>query len=505
MLLRLDGRGPRYAQITRALTAAIHDGTLTPGARLLSTRDLAADLGCARNVVLLAYEQLLLEGYLTSRAGGGTFVSPGIAVERGTGTAGAASETPRLSRSGDRIDAAARLARQILSPRTDLPIDFMYGLCEPDERTIVALRSAFAVALRARAFAYSGPAGDEGLRRALAGRLRGARGIARTADRLVMTSGAQQALDICARLLINPGDRVVVEDPCYACAVAAFEAAGANVIRLPVDRHGLDISRLPPGRGSVRIVYVTPSHQFPTGAVLPASRRYALLEFARRRGAYIIEDDYDGEFRYSGRPIEALAALDPEGPVIYCGTLAKALFPAVRLGFLSLPGELVTPVAHAKYLSDFGSSLLVQKTIARLMTSGEYDRHIRRMMRRYRARRDALIEALRSHFGDEAEVDGSGAGLHVVVWLPRLGRARVDALIGACARRQVGVYSVAPHSVALPARAGLLLGYGLVEPDLILTGIARLAEAYREVMRGRLTTRRDKPRSRPSSLGAVHG
>jgi GntR family transcriptional regulator/MocR family aminotransferase len=489
MLLRLDGHGPRYAQITRALTAAIQDGRLPVGARLPSSRALAADLGCARNVVLIAYEQLLLEGYLATRTGGGTFVALDLARRHARGPAPPRATRPAtLSEPGRRLDAAATRGRRALVRPAGVSIDFMYGLCEPDARTVVALRSAFAATLRARTYAYGSPAGDHGLRQAVATRLLGARGIPRNPDRLVVTSGAQQAADLCARLLINPGDRVVMEEPGYGNARAVFEAAGATIVGVPVDEHGLDVGALPADRHRVRVVYVTPSHQFPTGAVLPIGRRYALLEWARRRHAYIIEDDYDGEFRYTGRPIEALAALDSDGPVIYCGTFAKALFPSLRLAFLSLPPELASAARHAKWIADNGSSLLLQRTVAHLMDTGEYDRHIRRMTRQYRARRDALVQSLRRHFGDDALVEGAGAGLHVVVWLPRLSPSLVPPLIAACHQQNVGVYPVAPRPTALSRRAGLLLGFGLVEPRAIETGIAVLAEAYREIIAPKAAT-----------------
>ena len=498
MLLRLDGEGPRYSQITRALTAAIQTGAVSPGARLPSTRELASDLGCARNVVLLAYEQLLLEGYLTARRGGGTFVSRDLPTTNGVGLAMGATPPHgrvRLSRSGERIHGAAVRARRTMPARRRQQIDFIYGLCEPDARTVAAIRSAFATALRDSAFGYAGPAGDHRLRHALADRLRAARGITRPPEQLVVTSGAQQALDLCARLLLDPGDGVVVEDPCYASAVAVFEAAGATVLRVPVDRDGLEVSRLASIRRRIRAVYVTPSHQFPTGVVLSIARRYALLDWARQRDAYIIEDDYDGEFRYTGRRIEALAALDATGPILYCGTFAKALFPGLRLGFLSLPAELVEPVRHAKWLTDGGSPLLIQRMLTALMATGEYERHIRRMTRRYRARRDALVAAVRRHFGNEAIVQGDGAGLHVVVWLPRLRRARLADLIAESARRDVSVYPAAPHAAVAPVHAGLLLGYGLVEADAIATGVARVADVYRSLVERAET---DKPTSSTS-------
>lgn len=484
MLLKLDGRGPRYAQITRALTAAVQAGVLAPGTRLPSTRALASDLGCARNVVLLAYEQLLLEGYLSSRRGGGTFVSTALPVVSTAASMPAEPSVPaQLSQSGARIHAAASRARQIMHARRGHRIDFMYGLCEPDARTVVAIRSAFAAALRERAWGYAGPVGDDQLRHAINERLHAARGIVRSVDQLVITSGIQQAVDITARLLLNPGDVVAIEEPGYASARAVFEAAGATIVRLPVDRDGLSVKALAAQGDKVRLVYVTPSHQFPTGAVLSIARRYALLDWARARNAYIVEDDYDGEYRYTGRPIEALAALDPAGPVIYCGTLAKALFPGLRLGYLTLPPELVEPTRLAKWLTDCGSPLLVQRTVAQLMATGEYERHIRRMRRRYRLRRDTLVAAIERHFGRDAIIEGGGAGLHLVVWLPQLSREREGDLVEACAARHVSVYSVAPHLVAPPSHVGLLLGYGIVDPAAIASGIARLAVVYRTLRR----------------------
>jgi GntR family transcriptional regulator/MocR family aminotransferase len=484
MLLKLDGRGPRYAQITRALTAAVQGGVLAPGTRLPSSRALASDLGCARNVVLLAYEQLILEGYLSSRRGGGTFVSTALpAVSTAASMPGAPAVPAQLSKSGARIRAAASRAREIMHARRGHRIDFMYGLCEPDARTVVAIRSAFAAALRDRAWGYAGPVGDDRLRQAIGERLHAARGIVRSVEQLLITSGVQQAVDITARLLLNPGDSVAIEEPGYASARAVFEAAGATIVRLPVDRDGLSVRALAAQGDKVRLVYVTPSHQFPTGAVLSIARRYALLDWARTHDAYIIEDDYDGEYRYTGRPIEALAALDPAGRVIYCGTLAKALFPGLRLGYLALPPELVEPARLAKWLTDCGSPLLVQRTVAQLMETGEYERHIRRMTRRYRLRRDTLVGAIERHFGSDAIIEGGGAGLHLVVWLPQLAREREGDLIEGCAARNVSVYSVAPHLASPPSHVGLLLGYGIVDTAAIATGIARLAVVYRTLRR----------------------
>jgi GntR family transcriptional regulator / MocR family aminotransferase len=494
MLLNLDGKGPRYAQITRALSGRIQTGELPPGTRLPATRELARDLGCSRNIVMLAYEQLTLEGYLVTRSGGGTFVSsdlPTTAVIDRAGSANGsgpmavlASAEPVLSARGRRIAEVGAQARQI-TPRTRWPtIDFMFGLCEPDARGIGRIRAAFAAALRQRPFNLSDAAGDIGLRQQIAERLRGVRGMSRKAEHIFVTAGVHQATDICARLFLDEGDRVVVEDPCYEVPPAQFEALGAEVIRVPVDRHGLDVDALPESGKPVKLVYVTPSHQFPTGAVMPAARRYALLAWAKRVGALIIEDDYDGEYRYAGRPLEALAALDQDGRVLYCGTFSKSFFPSLRLGYLVLPPALVSVAASCRWLSDLGSPRLLQKTIGELMATGEYDRHIRRMLRRYRARCAALVDALERHLGTDVEIEGSEAGLHVVAWLPNLPSDRMTALLDACYARDVGVYSAGTYAARPLPRPGLLLGYGLIQLDDIEKGIAQVSEAYREVMEG---------------------
>ena len=491
MLLTLDGDGPRYAQITRALRTAIQDEVVAAGTRLPPTRDFARTLGCSRNIVLLAYEQLLLEGYLSTRQGAGTFVSPELPSAKRRQRAVTPPPGPlRLSQRGRTSVTAAASARAVMARPPGVTIDFMYGLCEPDPRVIAHVRAAFNTGLRARAFRYGPPAGDPGLRQQIADRIRAARGIARTADDIVVTSGAQQGLDICARLLLDPGDHVVVEDPGYVSAQAVFIAAGAKLIRVPVDEHGLDPAALPSDRVPVRALYVTPSHQFPTGAVMPAARRHALLAWARRRGAYVIEDDYDGEFRYQGRPIAALAGMDTDGMVIYCGTFAKTLFPSLRLGYLAVPRGSASVLAQGKWLCDLSSSPLLQQTLAGLMATGEYDRHIRRMQKRYRLRRQALLDAFDKRFGAEVEIQGSAAGLHIVAWLPRLPPERVPELLAECARRGVGMYSIAVHAAATLSQAGLLVGYGLTDPDEIKRGIALVSEAYRAVAAPAPTRRR---------------
>jgi GntR family transcriptional regulator/MocR family aminotransferase len=491
LILDLDQRGPKYLQLTRAMRAAIQDGALKPGERVPASRDLARQLMWSRNLVILAYEQLLAEGYLVSTSRAGTFVSAHLPTARSSQSRGSAGSeaTPGLSDSGRRLSDAARDARQISRwPRT-CGIDFMIGISTPDARVTGQLRQAFARAIRDRAtFYYPNPAGDEGLRAEIAARLVASRGIRRTRDQVVITNGAQQALDICARLLLGPGDAVVVEDPGYEAARAAFVAAGATVIPVPVDDEGLNPDRLPRRARRVRLIYVTPSHQFPTGAVLSESRRHAVLEWAGSHGAYVLEDDYDGELRYTGRPLKALTGLPCGGRVIYCGTFAKALFPSVRLGYLALPDSITTAAIDAKWVSDRGSSTLIQRLVREFMAAGDYDRHIRRMHRRYAARRAAIAKALVDQLGDEVRIAGDAGGLHLVAWLPRLSAADVDVLIDACEKRDVGVYSIARHAIAPLPCGGLLLGYGLVEEGVIETGVRRLASAYRQLLRQKTTS-----------------
>lgn len=484
MLLELDGRGPRYQQLTRALSAAIRSGRLPAGSRVPASRELARTIGCSRNIVMLAYDQLLSEGYLIARPKAGTFVAPGLEARAPSTLPPAASTPPMPSASGERLVRAADHARALTPRRVTRPaIDFVYGLCQPDLRLVARLKQGLARALaEASTFGYGSIAGDDRLRAQIAQRLHGARGIQRGPEHIVITNGAQQALDLCARLLLDPGDRVVMEDPGYEGARATFQAAGADVLPVAVDRDGVDPSDLPTGDERVRLAYVTPSHQFPTGVILTAARRRALLAWARQHRAHVLEDDYDGDLRYSGIPVRALAGFDDNDQhVIYCGTFAKALFPSLRLAYLSLPPSLVEAATSAKWVLDRGSSLVLQRVVADLMATGEYDRHVQRLHRRYAARRAALVGALRQHLGAAVEISGDAAGLHLVVWCPALRAEDMSTLVSGCAERGIAVYDVAPHAVRPLVRQGLILGYGLLEPAAVSAGVRVLSDVYHQV------------------------
>jgi GntR family transcriptional regulator / MocR family aminotransferase len=302
---------------------------------------------------------------------------------------------------------------------------------------------------------------------------------------VIVVNGSQQALDLASRILIDPGDRVAIEEPHYPGAREAFLGAGARLIPVSVDDEGLDVTELGPSTTSARFVFVTPSHQFPTGAVMSLARRFALLRWADKTGAYIVEDDYESEYRYGRRPVEAMQGLDRSGRVIYIGTLSKILFPALRLGYVVLPKVLVGPFRAAKRLADRYTPTFTQVVLARFIREGHFERHVRRARAMLAGRRQALLEAVESHLKGEVAVSGTEAGLHLVLWVRgiRAGRT-LEALIARAADSGVGIYSVAPYYLTPPRRAGLLLGYAGLDEAAIRTGIERLAMVVRDA-RGR--------------------
>ena len=271
-----------------------------------------------------------------------------------------------------------------------------------------------------------------------------------------MVNGSQQALDLVVRVLIEPGDRVVIEEPSYQGTREILRAARARLVPAAVDRDGIDPEKLPAGARLARLAVVTPSHQFPTGAILPLTRRRALLDWARSANAVIVEDDYDGELRYAGKPLESLQGLDVDGRVIYVGTFSRTVFAALRIGYLIVPKSIQPAFAAAKWLCDRHTATLEQETLAEFIDSGLYERHLRRVRRRNAVGREALLESVERELGDRVEVTGADAGAHVVLW--PTARTSEAALIAAAAARDVGVYGIAPLPPAAPAAAGLDAG-----------------------------------------------
>jgi len=473
LLLNLRGDAPLHRRLYHALKATIRQGRVAPAARLPSTRELAADLRVSRNTVMLAYEQLLAEGYVTTRDRAITSVAAPLPAPALAGSA------PRRSAAVASVSMYARRLLRRLDPpafRPGLRYDFRYGEPAIDDFPRAIWRRL--VTARARAgratLGYTAPAGSPTLRAALAEYLKRARGVDCDAERIVITSGSQQAFDLAARVLLDPGDVVVVEEPHYPGVTIPFEAAGARLARVPVDGGGVQTHRLP---RRARVAYVTPCHQFPTGVIMPLQRRLALLAWAARAGSWIIEDDYVSEFRYEGHPLEALQALDRDGRVIYVGTFSKTLFPALRVGYLVLPSDLVPPFTAAKWAADRFSATSTQEALADFMTSGQFERYLRRAGKRNAARRRALIGALRQHFGDAVEIAGENTGVHLVVWLHDVAPHALRTIIERARELGVGLYSVAPFHARPPRRAGLLFGYASLTESDIRAGIRRMADA----------------------------
>lgn len=465
--------GGRARSIVEAIKAQIHDGIYRSGDALPSTRALATEWGVSRTTVTAAYGQLIAEGYVDTRQGARAVVAHGL--EPAAPSAAVAPAAPlALSAFAERLLALpAHAAHAPAAPVAD----FRYGDLAAADFPVLAWRRAMngVVLQRSARLRYGDPQGSEALRTALQGYLWRARGIRCTADQIVVVNGSQQGLDLCARLLLDPGDRFLIENPGYILARNAFAAAGGVAIPVPVDRDGLQSD----GLAEARLAYVTPSHQFPLGSVLSARRRRELLAWAAQCGACIVEDDYDGEYRHDIAPIPPLQAIAPE-TVIYAGTFSKTLSPNLRLGYLVVPRALCRAFREAKRLTDRHSSMLEQGALAALIGSGAYERHVRAVRRRNAERRAVLLEALAEVFGTAVRVVGAGTGLHLVVWLDAIAAARESEIAAAAAAAGVGIYPIAPlyaPETLRPPVAGLVFGYAAVEPDAIRRGVAVLAAA----------------------------
>jgi GntR family transcriptional regulator/MocR family aminotransferase len=452
VLLR-DGPTPLHRQIEVSIRDSIRAGRLPRGASLPPSRVLATDLGVSRGVVVEAYQQLSAEGYLASRAGGHTQVAAGPAPP-------------------DPAEPAARAQ----PPR----IDLSYGRADvshfPRAAWLRAIRGALTSAPN-EVFGYLTGSGVPALRTAVADYVNRVRGTLAQPDHIVICTGYAQGVGLLVQLLAASGaKRLALEDPSSVDdALPTARAAGLEVVGVPVDRDGIRVDMLRDTDADA--VVLTPSHQWPTGSVLSAGNRAAVLAWARRRGALVIEDDYDAEYRYGRTPVGAMQGLAPDH-VAYAGSVSKTLAPGIRLGWLVLPGRLAGPMAAAKIAADRGSPALEQLALADFLTRGEFDRHLRRMRPVYRRRRDALLAALDRHL-PWLEPSGVSAGLHLVTWLPP---GLDEATIVAAARRAgVGIDSVGPYRISHPGPGGLIFGYATVSEQAIAEGVAILARAIGEL------------------------
>ncbi|HEV7651292.1 MAG TPA: PLP-dependent aminotransferase family protein [Actinophytocola sp.] len=451
--LRRDGGEPLHRQLEAAIRDGIRAGRLRQGSALPPTRAIAANLGVSRGVVVEAYQQLVAEGYLTSRTGGYTQV----AIE------------PEAARAPE-VPAAARKPR----------IDFGYGRADvtqfPRAAWLRSIRTVLTEAPSER-FGYLSGHGMPELREALADYLNRVRGTAARPENVVICNGYAQGSALLLQVLAATGaKRLAVEDPSAGDdAVPVAAALGMTVVGVPVDEGGIRVDEL--ARSGADAVILTPSHQWPTGGVLSAQARAAVLRWAGRTGALVVEDDYDAEYRYDRAPVGAIQGLAPE-LVAYAGSASKTLAPGLRLGWLVVPAHLSERVAAAKVAADRGAPAIDQLAFADFLTRGEFDRHLRRMRPVYRRRRDALLAALSARLPDLV-VAGKAAGQHLVTWLPP-DLAEAD-VVAAAARRDVGVYGVAPYRFATTGPGGLIFGYASLSERAIAEGVALLAEAVAEL------------------------
>lgn len=465
-------------QIYETLRDQIAAGVFGIDGQLPSSRSLAVELGVSRTTITVAYDQLLAEGFVAVRQGARPRVVAGLLRHVTPVRATRARKAVQLSAYGK------RLRRVAMAPDSDggkLIADFRYGELAAGDFPQAIWRRAIHAAMAGRAdrLGYDDACGSRRLRSALQGYLWRARGLRCDLEQIVVVNGSQQGLDLCARLLLDADDRFVVEEPGYAMARHTFASTGAVAIPTPVDDEGLVMDALAPG--AARLVYVTPSHQFPLGSVMAVSRRRQLLEWARRSNAHVIEDDYDSEFRYDIDPVPPLHTLDAHGHVIYLGTVSKTLSPTLRIGYLVVPHDLQAAFAVAKRLSDRHSAMLEQEALASIIESGRYESHIRRMRRLHRERRETLFAALRLTFGDRVVIAGADAGLHVVARFLDLPRKLEAELIDTARRAGVGLHSVSDlyATAARPDRVTLIMGYAALDTGRIERGIHLLADAVR--------------------------
>ncbi len=472
------GSGAVMRVLHRQLRGAIIDGRLKPGLRLPSTRILAESWGVSRNTVMGAYDLLLSEGYLFARHGAGTYVAevlPDRAERPPAPEEANAEPDPRLSpfwRS-----PPAYLGRAWVS--ADVPSHAYFRLGVPDTAAFPfhIWRRLLARSLRSIAKAPASYVQAEGrplLREAIANHVSFARAVACRPENVVVTAGTQQAFDLLAKILVTAGrTTVAIEDPGYPPLRAAFAAAGAKLAPVPVDAEGLVVERLP---ADARVICVTPSHQFPLGVALSMRRRTELLEFARRNGAVVVEDDYDGEFRFGSTPRDALQTLDRSGSVFYVGTFSKSLIPGIRLGFVVAPSWARRALANAKQACDWHSPLLEQDALAAFIGEGHMARHVRKMRKLYSERRDLLMSGLQAHFGSWLEAIPSSGGMH----LTALSRDSIDidAIVRGARQRSMDLRSLRAYSSSGTGRAGLVIGYGATSPDALTEGLLELRRLF---------------------------
>lgn len=499
--IQLNGENknaPLYRQIYEAIRAAILSGEFASGIRLPSSRNLAQNLGVSRITVTNAYEQLFAEGYLEGVTGAGTFVAaelPDDLLRTVESKSKKQNKNPaviknekvllQLSPFGEKLATGS-----IESVRAQQVVKF-----QPFQNGLTAIdKFPFEIWSRIAArinrnpprdiLGYGDPQGFKPLREAIAAHLKSARGVVCTPDQIVITSGAQQALDLTARIFLGAGDAVLMEDPRYLEAGNAFAAMGAKVIPVAVDAEGFDAVKIPAAlkksksKEHVKLVYVTPSHQYPLGVTMTLARRLALIEWARANNAWIIEDDYNSEFRYAGRPLASLQGLDANGRVIYIGTFSKTIFPSLRIGCAVVPSELVEIFVAARALSDVHSSLIDQAILTEFIREGHFARHIRWMRQLYEERQKILLAECEKHLNNLLEVEKADAGMHLVGWLPE--GVNDQKIAKRALTQNLKISPLTSYFTNKPKRGGFILGYTAFDEKQTKAAVKKLKEILSE-------------------------
>jgi GntR family transcriptional regulator/MocR family aminotransferase len=463
-LVQLSGRRDLRGQIYKQMRMAILEGRSAGGSALPSTRDLARHLKVSRSTVVEAYERLINEGLAVGRIGSATYVLQDIGASEGRRSKRPIAPSIRVRT----VWQCASPLRPSKSYRYDFQIGALdSGLFPTDAWNRISRRQLRALARVPNC--YGPAAGEPELRGEIAKHVALARAVLCDADDIVVTNGAQQALDLIARVLVEPGATIAMEEPGYLPARKLFESFGAIIAGVPVDREGMIVERLPE---TARLVYVTPSHQFPLGVPLSLSRRRKLIQWAVERRAAIIEDDYDSDFRFEGRPIESLQSMDRAGVVLYVGTFSKVLLPSLRLGFAVAPPPLREAIIAAKSLSDWQSALLPQRVVAEFMASGAYVKHIRKLTREFARRRHLMLTTLQDRCGAWMRPFPSVAGLHIAAQLLR--GVRSKTVVEFAAKQNVGLYDVGPFWAGKPRFQAVMLGFGATPLETLASGVRRL-------------------------------
>lgn len=444
----LPAMGPRRLALYRALRGLIESRQMRPGDKLPTTRDIAKRFGVSRGAAVAAYEMLVADGFAEARVGAGTYVAEAV---------------PLLQ--------AAPVQEPAAVEEAVAPLPGALGCSTADETTLRIFRMLMNRHLTqpsARHFHYNDPAGSHALRVEVAAYLKAARGVNCTPDQVIMTAGTQHGLDLAVRALLKPGDPVWIEDPCYAAARELFGGTGLSVTPVPVDGEGIDVASGIAARPDAKAVYVTPSHQYPLGVTLSMARRLALIDWARATGAYIIEDDYDSEFRFAGPPLSALQGIDGEGRVIYLGTFSKTLLPGFRFGYLVVPRHLRARILTIRRLTDRFPSTLAEDALTEFLRDGHFSAHIKRARKRVRAARDALVEALQC---ERLRVTVPEQGLHLVADLESV---EDDVALAAMARTVgFGVKALSPLYQRDTGRRGLVIGFSGFAPEVLADAARR--------------------------------